>query len=334
MNSVRVDLRSVLKNYKARVIQIKQVDDYYLLETNRGRKQLQIWPRVDLLKWSFEWRERLARAGIREVERFIRTRDAKPFVVAEKLGFVLVDHLEGAQPFQLSTALVQDTGQRIAHLHLILKETQQFFPVDLLAKEQLMAIAEAKRAADLQDELIAVQSNRGAAWLLEQFRPLRERMEKCVELLQQLELDPEGLIVSHRQLGIHNWCLVEGKPYLRGFNRTPISIQHRDVASFLRELYVQSGSMELVSAFLDGYETIRPLRYDEYKLIIALLVYPREVWEQLQKSAAVVISGAVADTWADDLQAVLERQCAWDQMIVQLAYRAERTRGVKTGEQI
>jgi hypothetical protein len=80
----KIDLSEVCQHYRARVIRVTPLDDCYLLETNRGPKELHIWPRVDVMRWSFAWRERLARQGFRDLERFIRTRDSKPFLVVGK----------------------------------------------------------------------------------------------------------------------------------------------------------------------------------------------------------------------------------------------------------
>ncbi len=323
----RIDLSEVLQRYKARVIRITPLDDYYLLETNRGPKELHVWPRVDVMRWSFAWREQMARQGLREVERFIRTRDAKPYLVMGKKGFTLTDHLRRIDPFVPTVETARQSGRVVARMHTAQQKNHLFQAHDFLKQEQLHAFSEARRARALSEEWSARDP-----WLSGVFPPLLERMERSAELLSSRRIDPDRLAVSHRDLRQVNWGLVSDKLFLRGFFQTPLSVQQRDVACFLRELYVEFQNADLVTAFLDGYEEHKPLQYGDYTLMLAFMAYPEDVWQSLDRYISGVREDGEAPT--GDLEQALARQQHVDRLLRHVAHRAEHARSEAAHEQI
>lgn len=323
----RIDLTEVCQRYKARVIQITPQDQYYLLETNRGPKELRMWPRIDVMRWSFAWREHLARQGVREVERFIRTRDAKPFVIAGRKGFTLTDHLRGAKPFAPTRARAATCGSMVAIMHEAQQANHILDAAELLKKEQANIVSEAKRAQRLQQEFLTKSAfpSKRDKWLASLFAPLIERMERSAELLLAADVDADTLAVSHRHLTKDNWVLVGDKVKLRGFYRTGLSVQLRDVASYLRQLYTESEDLEQVDAFLDGYHAKRKLGYEDYKLLLGFMAYPAEVWGRLEHHAG---NTDMPETEAvpEDILVALATQEKVDQLLQHIATRAERVR--------
>jgi len=328
----RIDLKQVCQRYKIRVIQITPHDDFYLLETNRGPKELRLWPRIEVMRWSFAWREQLARQGVREVERFIRTRDAKPFVIAGRKGFTLTDHLRGAQPYSPSRAHAATCGSMVAMMHDAQQNNHLLDAAELLKKEQGFAIAEAKRARRLHQELLSREAfpQELDKWLSSLFGPLVERMERSADLLlaaQQGEM--ESIAVSHRQLGAENWTLVDEKVMLRGFYRTGLSVQMRDVAHFLKQLYTEQEDLERVDAFLDGYEAKRRIRYEDYKLLLGFMAFPLETWNRIEQyvSNVSLARGEVQEQEPpESILGALAVQGRIDRLLQHIAYRAERAR--------
>lgn len=332
----RIDLLPVLKRYKARVLRIAAHDNHFLLETDRGIKELRIWPRIDVLRWSFAWREQLARLGFRDVERFIRTRDAKPFVVLGKRGFTLTDHLAEAEGYLPTAGHAETSGQVVASMHSAQQANHLFFADELLKREQVHAAAEAKRARDLQQQFLTQQPfpSEQDKWVASQFPPLLERMERSAEMLAAIQIDPEQLFVCHRKLSRKNWGLIDEKLFLRGFYQPVLSVQLRDVAGYLRELCAESGDPAGdVDAFLDGYEAQKPLSYGEYTLLLAFMVYPRDGWKSIHDYVSLRFSGQGADDTAL-IQQALQKEKRVDRLIRQIAHRAERARRGTANEPI
>lgn len=327
----RIDLTQVCQRYKIRVIHITPHDDFYLLETNRGPKELRLWPRIEVMRWSFAWREQLARQGIREVERFIRTRDAKPFVIAGRKGFTLTDHLRGAMPYSPSRAHASTCGSIVAMMHEAQLSSHLLDAAELLKKEQGFAVAESKRARRLQQELLSRSAfpTEREKWLANLFEPLIERMERSAALLESVQSEEERLAVSHRQLGAENWTLVGGKLMLRGFYRTGLSVQMRDVATYLKELYTETEDFDRIDAFLDGYHARRRIGYEDYKLLLGFMAFPLHTWnrfEQYVSHVSLAQEEAREEEAPEAILAALALQEKIDRLLQHIAHRAERAR--------
>jgi Ser/Thr protein kinase RdoA (MazF antagonist) len=315
----RIDLSEVLQRYKARVIQITPLDGYYLVETNRGPKELRMWPRIDVMRWSFAWREQMARQGYREVERFIRTRDAKPYLVFGKKGFTLTDYLRNANPFLPTPETARQSGRLVARMHAAQQQNHLFQASDFLKQEQLYASSELRRARALEQEW-----GKHDDQVAELFFPMLERMERSAELLSSKSVDPEQLAVSHRDLRRDNWGVLNNKLILRGFYRPALSVQQRDIACYLRELFFDHEDEQLINAFLDGYEEEKPLQYGDYTLMLAFMAYPGDVWKSLERYMTSVREQGDAST--AEIEQAIARQQLVDRLLRHVAHRAERAR--------
>jgi len=323
----RIDLTQVCQRYKARVIHVAPQEDYYLLETNRGPKELRVWPRVDILRWSYAWREQLVKDGFRDVERFIRTRDAKPYVVLGRKGYTLTDHVRGAETALTAEEAAAHCGQLTAAMHRAQQQHQVGFASELFGKEQAHARHEADRAKRYYLELADQSSlHEQAKWVISLFPPLLQRMERSAQLLAAARIEPDQLAVSHRELGMENWLVHQGRIVLRGFYRPNLSVQLRDVAGFLRDLYREHGDLRRIDLFLDGYEEVRPLSYEEYKVLLAFMAFPQELWLAIDAYVGGLAAGQ-ADTGTDGITAALSDQKRIDHLLQHVAYRAERLRG-------
>nr|WP_206529481.1 phosphotransferase [Brevibacillus sp. SYP-B805] len=321
-------MTQVCQRYKVRVIQITPHDDYYLLETNRGPKELRMWPRIDVMRWSFAWREQLARAGFREVERFIRTRDSKPFVVVGRKGFTMTDHLRGAEPFEPSPVHAETCGRMVGKMHEAQQANHLLDAAELLKKEQGFAVAEAKRARRLKKEFVlrhAFLSERDR-WVASLFPPLLERMERSAELLTGTHADADSLAVSHRHMGKENWALVNDKVMLRGFFRPGLSVQLRDVAGYLKQLYADTEDTQRIDAFLDGYMAEKQLGYEDYKMLLAFMAFPHETWHSIEQYVCHA-SSEKDEQSPHGIEQALAAQERVDRLLLHIAHRAEETRG-------
>jgi Ser/Thr protein kinase RdoA (MazF antagonist) len=321
----RLDITEVCRQYKARVIRVSPVDDFFLLETNRGPKELRVWPRVDVMRWSFAWREQMARQGVREVERFIRTRDAKPYLVAGKRGFTLTDHHRHNEAFHPTAGIARQCGRMVALMHQAQQANPVFQAADFLQQEQLHASTEAKRAraiAEAFEPKAAV--NETTRWVANLLSPLLERLERSAQLLVSPHIDPDQLAVSHRFLYRDNWGMVNDKLFLRGFFRPVLSVQHRDVACYLKEQFLRDEDWQQVEAFLDGYEEVKPLTYGEYTLLLAFMAYPGDVWRNAEAFVTTVRQQGEASI--TDIKQALANQETVDRLLRQIAHRAEQAR--------
>jgi ribosomal protein L17 len=329
----RLDITELCRRFKARVIRVLPADGFYLLETNRGPKELRVWPRVDVMRWSFAWREQMVKQGVREVERFIRTRDAKPYLVVGKRGYTLTDHNRLMEAFQPTVETARQCGRMVALMHQAQQAIPMFQAADFLQQEQIHASAEATRARALAEAFATkAEANETHRWVANLFSPLLERLERSSQLLASPQIDTEQLGVSHRFLHRDNWGMVNDKLYLRGFFRPVLSVQYRDVASYLKEQFLRDEDGQMAEAFLDGYEEVRPLTYGEYTLLLAFMAYPGDVWRHVE--AFVTTVRLQGEASIGDIQRALADQEKVDRLLRQIAHRAERARSGSAYEPI
>ncbi|GEB31740.1 MULTISPECIES: phosphotransferase [Brevibacillus] len=322
----KIDLSEVCQHYRARVIRITPLDDCYLLETNRGPKELHVWPRVDVMRWSFAWRERLARQGFRVVERFIRTRETKPFLVVGKRGVTMTDHARHIEACEPGTEWAYRCGRVIGMMHLSQQESPILSGIDYLKQEQIGADAKWTKAKAFAE---AFRNKHGREpgekrWVAELMQPMLQRMERSSAMLTHPSITPETVSVSHRELLRDNWGMVKGELYLRGFFRPALSVQQRDVASFLRDHYLTHKDLGQIDAFLDGYEEVKPLTYGDYTVMLAFMARPREVYKSMEAYTRRIANREEASVKA--IEQALRIQESVDQLLQHIAYRAEQTR--------
>lgn len=321
------DIYEVCRNYRVRVIRVTPLEGGFLLETNRGPKELRIWPRIDVMRWSFAWRERLARQGFRGLERFIRTREAKPFVIVGKQGVTMTDHLRHKQAIQPGADVSFQCGRVIAMMHKAQQESTLISGAEYLQQARRASEAEwnrAKAAAGTYLRTFSRESGR-RRWVGELLSPLLQRMERSVRLLHHPSISPDAASVSHRDLTSDNWKMVNEKLFLTGFFQPALSIQLRDVAGYLREMYLTQADIRLVDSFLDGYEQEKPLGYGDYTLLLALMARPREIWKSVAAFIDETAKGLRKST--REIEQAIDTQQAVDVLLRHIAERAEQVRG-------
>ncbi|MED1792570.1 phosphotransferase [Brevibacillus nitrificans] len=328
----KIDLSEVCQNYRARVIRVTPLDDCYLLETNRGPKELHVWPRIDVMRWSFAWRERLARQGFREVERFIRTRESKPYVLVGKQGVTMTDHVRKLEVFHPERDTAYQSGRVVAMMHLSQQESNLLAGADYLRQEQMKAETEWTRAKSLFESYRAkfAKEKGEKRWVGSLMQPLLQRMERSVTMLGDDRIAADVLSVSHKDLMPDNWGLANGRLHLRGFFRPALSVQQRDVAGYLRHLYLTQLDLSQVDAFLDGYEEVKPLTREDYTLMLAFMARPREIWRSVEayvnrvsKNKEMPITG---------IEQAIKSQQSVDVLLRHIADRAERPRSESANE--
>ncbi|QOT01128.1 hypothetical protein JNUCC42_10990 [Brevibacterium sp. JNUCC-42] len=325
MAKEQIDISPICKRYKIRTIKITPKTDYYLIQTNRGTKEMRVWPRVDYMRWSFGWREQMARQGFRNVERFIRTKDSKPYVVSNKKGYSLTDHYSAAEPIAYTIDNMMECGRMIARMHQAQQAQATQIGGELLKREQSHAqevMVQTKKILE-QWERESNLKQRRSRWS-SLFSSILERMERSAVLIKSVSLPEEILAASHKELTRKNWVMVDNKLFLRGFYKTSLTIQHKDTASFLQEIALDGGDPALVDAFLDGYEEEKTLSYEEFRLLLSFMVYPQELWSNLEKVLQVNIKED--NQVAEDIKQSVMRQRELDYHLQRLAKRAERGR--------
>lgn len=320
-----MDFQQICGRYKARIFQIKPVADYYLVETNRGTKELREWPRVDVLRWSFAWREQMARQGFRDVERFLRTRDAKPYVVQGRNGYTLTDHLRTHEEFLPVNHQLSECGKIIARMHQAQLNQRLTIAYELFNKEVALLGLEEKRARELHQELGNQKDSltEPEEWVASQFAPLLERMSKSLKLLEGAIADESLLAVSQRYLGTENFCLVDGRLFLKGFYRPVLSIQHRDTADFIRQIYLSTGSLDAVGKVLDGYEQHKQIGFQDYLLLLAFILFPSDPWKKMEQFFTQPTNMRTEST-LKSLKRSLQEQQSLDRLLQHIAVRAEQ----------
>jgi Ser/Thr protein kinase RdoA (MazF antagonist) len=313
-------LGEVCRRYRLRVIHMQPLARSVLVETNRGTKELRAWPRLDILRWSHAWREQMAKSGHRNVERFIRTRDGKPYVVLGRTGYTLTDYARNAKPAPFNRDTAYEIGRLVGTMHLA-QESCPFPQVqDVFHREQDHIREQIRLTREWENQEWENGDVPNEAWLRTQLPLVRERMEKAAAFLTT-RVREDGLSASHDTLRPENVSDTGRGIRLGGLFPRHVSVQQRDTAHYLRHQYLQHADPVCVHQFLDGYEEVKPLKTDDYVLLLAYLMYPLEAWKQIR---ICLQDKDGQESRRELVRNSLRRQLLAEELIRHVADRAER----------
>ncbi|GAB7388683.1 hypothetical protein BSNK01_25210 [Bacillaceae bacterium] len=321
MNGLQESLREVLPRYSLRVFHIRPLLTGWEIETDRGRKRLEMWPDKEQLEWSFAWREGVAKNGFRSVERFIRTKEGMPYVWAESRGFALVDHVSGTAPNPTDRNDCRRMGNILAMLHQAMEECPAPATASGVRQVQRMET----EIAFMREILKRPESI--PHWAARNGRPLLERMQRAHRFLAGMSEGENGTFPAsvsaftpvNMAKGADFW-------YVHGFRPSCAAPRYQDMAQLLKCVYLESGRDDgAVKAVLAGYAERRPFLLSDVKKLLAYLLYPFRPVQWIRQ-------GFRQNDWSrerlDRGRHLLRQQMAWDSLAVCVArWFEEREKG-------
>jgi Ser/Thr protein kinase RdoA (MazF antagonist) len=312
-------VKKLLALYKLKVVKMQPMEHGFFVDTSKGMKKLTVWDNADLLRWSNNWREKLAEQGYTHVERFLYNQNQKKYIRYKGKIFVLSDVPEGRSPEARKEEDCFSVGEVFARLHLSLDRIDHgtsltslsfldegFFTNGSTWIKQVIQSIESKEKPTLVDEVI--YSN--LPLLYKRFRRAHQLWEDTKDAVPYFPLSFSTFQLNQIRWTNQGW-------FIHGGYNVPVTVLHHDTTKLIREIYEQSGwNLYAVSAFLQGYEGHRKFTDHELVYILAQLAVPWEVWTYFQEYWK---NKDLSDRQAEELVQAILRQRHWDELTIQVA---------------
>lgn len=249
----------------------------YRIETNVGSKYISVWRKEESLRWSFLWREELAKKGFRLVDRFIRTREGEPFVKVQEEYVVVQDLLLG-EPIRLE----EESTIQLGTLMGMLFNTFREIAVPVTEDSQTAHFIDKTELDSYKKEVSIAPKSMFTHLVRMHWRSLEQRMKQAKALSSTKQ---EGKpIWALPNLQLEQWKRLENS--LLGFStpeQEPV-LHVRSIAQFIQEMYLkQRESLELVERFYREFEQVYRPTLEEQYMILAYFIYPASFFSILQK---------------------------------------------------
>ncbi len=277
-------LDQILQQYPVEVKEVEENPLYYKLSTNKGTKILKRWDSPKELQLHFQYREDLARAGFRKIDRFIRDSRGNPYIIQGLYGFSLTDHITGKIPTTSNNDLII-AAKTIAEFHLasakveVKKQWKAWSPQYLRGLKHFQRIEEQlkeKKQKEPIDE--TVQSH--ITNLIETTRESVELVEKLERNLFRNGAQPQWI---HGSLKLSSLRI---DPYQEGWlSHLPLpifDIPVYDLAKLSNHIYQKSNfDIDKISVLLEEYQQWIPMEKIDKQWMIAYLSFPHDLWKFL-----------------------------------------------------
>lgn len=307
---VKLDLVDILRQYNIRIGSIDSFKDFHILKTDRGTKVLKIWRNIKDLEKANYFKELLVTSGFRKIDRFIRTRDEKPFIVHNGLGYSLNDLIDGLAPSITRTNDLEKVGGTLEQFHRTISKIKvddlftpwsYHFEIGLKNLAQIEKKLNRKQRKSFLEEIILGE----LPDYQKQINQTIQMAKKIEKSIQKSDLEP---IYCHGNLTLNSFVLDEyGNVWLKDYNSPVVEMPVYDLAKLISRVYVKSDyNIEPVFSILNGYEQEKELQTDEKLLLLTYIAYPHNIWKVFKLYA----SGSLRnhDELLDEYQKLTEEQ--------------------------
>ena len=282
---VRLELVEVIRQYNLRVGTIESFKKMHILKTERGTKILKVWNDPKELEKAHFYKELLAKQGFRRIERFIHTRDGKPYVLYKGQGYSLSDLIEGLPPSIKRESDIRATGATLGEFHDSLskiKTDKKFTRWSFHFENGLKSLSK------LEGKLKNTNKSEFDQIIINDLKAYKEQINQSIQMAKSVEknLVKNGIepIWCHGNPKINSFKIDEyGEGWLIDFNYPIVDMVAYDMGKLISRLYIKNNyDSKIVLTFIDSYQNIKPLRPDDKLLLLTYIAYPHNIWKFLQ----------------------------------------------------
>mgnify|MGYP001167113764 CR=1 FL=1 len=247
------------------------------LDTDCGPKRLVRFKDPDLLRWSYLWREILAKRGLRQVDRFILTQDRQAYLSFQEDFLVVKDWVEGAALDFSQEWHWRILGTGLAKLHDALKEGWRQMAGGQLVPKHPPFFTEHLSKLPYYFRLLQKKNVLLASLLVSQWSLLLKRCRLAQTYFRKGEASLYHSI-TFPTLRLYQWKLVADR-YLafEGTMDGPV-YGLKGVADLVRRLWVRfAPKRKEWRLFWEAFQTHYPLSQPMKYHLLAFFVVPEEI---------------------------------------------------------
>jgi hypothetical protein len=252
-------------------------DNGFYLETNYGPKRVVVWKYEPCLRWSYLWREELAKKGFRQVDRFIGTRDGAPYVKINEEFIVVQDKLFGKELTLNQLQSMFLLGQFVGLLFQTFKEITQrelYFSNVVIESLDEEDVKKLKRAVVTNKQSIFTHL------VTQHWKLLEKRWKQSLALLRL----GQSSIVSLPNIDPKQLTQLQQGCFSFSSNEQQITYGFQGIAELMQSLYIEEKvDLNHVESFYDHFEQVyQPSLNDQFN-VLSYLIYPKAFFEIVNK---------------------------------------------------
>lgn len=283
---VKLELVDVIRQYSFRVGTIDSFKTFYILKTDRGTKILNVWNDIHQLEQVHYHQELLISKGFRKIDRFIRTKDKKPYVIYRGIGYSLSDVIKGISPSIKLENDLELVGKTLGALHSALKAIKVYKP---FIKWSYHFEKGYHSLGELQTKLKIKQHKTQIDQLvLADIPSYKDQIKQSIQMADKVEknmiknrLEP---IWCHGNLTLNSFKIDDfGQGWIIDYQTPIVEVASYDVAKLISRLYLKNGyDFKPIALILNNYHEIKPLSTDDKLWILTYVAYPHGLWKLYQ----------------------------------------------------
>lgn len=282
----------VFRQYDLKVYNMYRARGAFLLETNQGLKLLKNYVgSINHLEYENKVKQSLFDRGFQTTDIVLVNKNGD-FISENSSGekYIIKNWFAGEECSLHDKESVARTVQTLAQMHTLMREIelaeeeitnyQQTSTIQLFEKHN----RELKRVKAYIRE--RKQRNEFEVQFLNGYDILSEQAKQATELIKQIEYEKmlnqevEHRVICHGYFTYHNVIMNKEAVAITNFEKACLGIQIQDLYQFMRKCMEKSNWNEsLAHTILESYDKIKPLDYNEMKVLYILLLYPEKFWK-------------------------------------------------------
>jgi hypothetical protein len=296
----------------------------YYLETNYGTKRVMVWKHEPCLRWSYLWREELAKKGFRQVDRFIGTRDGAPYVKVNEEYIVVQDKLLGKElslnQLQSFSLLGQFAGLLFQTFKEITQREYQHKKDQLYFNNMMSGPLDEDNVKTLKREIVTNKQSMFTRLVTEHWKSLEKRWKQSLAL-QRLE---QISTVSLPRIDPKQLIQLEQGCFSFSSDDQDVSHGYQSIAKLMQDLYIeQRAPLNHVERFYADFEQVCRPSLQEQCNLLSYLIYPKAFFEIVNK---YLYHGFSSDECVQVWMDLCQKQERLDQLHQWFAERLDRAR--------
>lgn len=283
---IKLDLVDVMRQYHFRVGTIESFKTFHILKTDRGTKILNLWQDIHQLEQVHYHQEILVSKGFRKIDRFIRTKAERPYVIYKGIGYTLSDAINGISPSIKRENDLEIVGKTLGALHsalITIKVNKPFIKWSYHFEKGYQSLNE------LQTKLTIKQNKTQIDQLvLADISSYKEQINQSIQMANKVErnmmknqIEP---IWCHGNLTLNSFKIDElGQGWIIDYRTPIVEIASYDLAKLVSRLYLKNGyDFKPIKLIINNYKEIKPLSTDDKLWILTYIAYPHGLWKLYQ----------------------------------------------------
>lgn len=280
------------RQFDVKIQSIKPSKGVYRLKTNKGIKCLKrINYGIQKLYFVYGAKEHLIKNGFPNVDRYCLNIDGEPFALVNEDIYTLSNWIEGRECDFHNIDEVKKAAKNLALMHIASKNYEP--PENSKLKTDLgrwpYLMDKRVRSFDKMRNIIRKKKNKKSEFDLEYIKNYefyKELGKRAIKVLEDSKYNELCAIAEeekgfcHHDYTFHNIIIENSDKYnIIDFDYCKRELRAYDISVFLGKVLKRvNWDFEYGSAILESYNSVSTLSKDEYRVILAFLLFPERFW--------------------------------------------------------